>query len=353
MSNEHKQTLFGIDIFKLLASVLVVLLHTVENNSWYPNEVKYVFTRFAVPFFFITSGFFFYRGLSRTFSPKEYFIKYEMHLIKLFLIWALIIYSPFLIINYIQKYPDAEIFQLVLLLIRRVFIIGPGPYWYLIASMWAVAFLYFCNHIKKDVLIDVAIICGLLLCFGYTCLNGILSQVEFFRLLFEAIYIIFSWEFNFIMYGIPFMGIGFLIAKNGWEMKRQTAILVFFISTFLRVVEFNLPMIFQSDFWNNNSISICYIIQALTFFMLAKNSGIVIPERISISVRQLSSCIYFSHAIIMYEILNPLLSYYTNLSVYADSMIPIKMIVVLIMCCIFYITIKKANNKHLNILING
>ena len=90
--NADSKIYSGIDLFKLIAAVLVVFLHVVETNSWYPNEIKYVFTRFAVPFFFITSGFFFFKGLEKSRDIKAYFIKYEKNLINIFMIWALVIY---------------------------------------------------------------------------------------------------------------------------------------------------------------------------------------------------------------------------------------------------------------------
>ncbi len=48
----------GIDLFKLIATVLVVLLHAVETSAWYPREIKFVFTRLAVPFFLCFPVFF-------------------------------------------------------------------------------------------------------------------------------------------------------------------------------------------------------------------------------------------------------------------------------------------------------
>ena len=83
-----KKLYSGIDLFKLIASILVVLLHAIETTDFIAKEVQFVFTRFAVPFFFITSGFFFYKGLTRTKSPREYFWKYEKQLLLLFVVWV-------------------------------------------------------------------------------------------------------------------------------------------------------------------------------------------------------------------------------------------------------------------------
>ena len=231
--------------------------------------------------------------------------------------------------------------------------IGPGPYWYLVALMWSAAFLYICFVMKKERLIGFAVIFGLLLEICYSCFNGILSGYGFFKVFFKAVYYIFSWEFNFFMFGIPFMGIGFLIAKNKWEMSKTAAIITLIASTALRFAEYNLPQLLPSSFWDNNCVSVCFIFQAIAYFMLAKRIDIKISRKTSLNLRQLSSCIYFSHAIFLYEILNPLLNRFTNLPVYSGVMILPKMIIVLLMCCLLFVSVKKINNKHLNILING
>ena len=155
------------------------------------------------------------------------------------------------------------------------------------------------------------------------------------------------------MFGIPFMGMGFLIAKNKWEMSKTAAIIVLIVSTALRFAEYNLPQLMPSRFWDNNCISVCFIIQALAYFMLAKSVEIKISRKTSLILRQLSSCIYFSHAIFLYEILNPLLNRFTSLPVYSGIMILPKIIIVILMCSLLFVTVKKINNKYLNILING
>lgn len=342
----------GIDLFKLIAAVLVVLLHTIETTNWYPNEIKFVFTRLAVPFFFITSGFFFYRGLRKSSDKRTYFFKYEKNILKIFVIYALILYLPFVITSYIQNNPDAGGLKIVLLLVRRVLIIGPGPYWYLVALAWSIAFLYIC-YSKREFLLKTAIVVGLLLSLSYSCFQGFLSQFYVFRIFFKLVYFIYSWEYNFFMFGIPFAGIGFLIAKKDLNWSKAISIIILIISTVLRIIEYNIPLLIPTEFWNTNNISVAFIPQAIAFFMLAK---VVEPNwkpKISLAIRQLSSWIYFTHVIILYNILNPILNYYTNIPLYSEMMILPKLLIVLVICLCLFIIIKKINNRYLNILING
>lgn len=349
----HKKVYSGIDIFKLIASVLILLLHCVETKDYFPCGVKFVFTGFAVPFFFIASGFFFYKGLSHANDKNAYFWKYEKNIAKLYLVWALIIYLPFEIVSYIKLNPGAGPIKIVLLLIRRFFVIGAGPYWYLLALMLSAFCIYLIHRIKKDGLLYTLIVIGLVLGILYSCFRGSLGDVFPFNWFYKITYFVFSWELNFIMYGIPFMGIGFIIAKKDLTISKRTSVIIFVASTLFRLFEFNLSNIFAGDFWKENNLSFAFIVQAFAFFMLAKELQIGISKDTSLLLRQLSSFIYFLHVIILYEILNPLLTRFTDWPVYSGWFIPIKMLMVLVPCCVLFTIIKKIDNKYLNILING
>lgn len=355
MTKRKNQEIYtGIDVFKLVAAILVVLLHAIETTNDFACEVKFVFTRFAVPFFFITSGFFFCKGLERVEDKKRYFYKYEKNLIKLFSVWSLLIYGPFTISDYIRNNSSASAFKIILLLVRRIFVIGSGPYWYIVALMWSTAFLYLCYTKKREWIIKVLIIVGLILQVAYACFRGVLSNILLLEYIFDLIYTIFSWEFNFIMYGIPFMGIGFYICKRNISISKAVSAVVFIVATALRFFEYNLCKIVpHEEFWANNEISFMYIVQAIFIFLFAKEIKLKLDARRSLWIRQLSSFIYFSHAIILYNILNPLLEKYTKLPIYVPEYILPKMLVVLSICIVLFLVIKCINNKRLNALING
>lgn len=343
----------GIDVFKLIASILIILLHVTETGNYYAVEVKEVFTRFAVPFFFIASGFFFHKGLEKSIKKFEYFKKYAKNILFLFLVWALIMYSPFVIHSYIIRNPDKSVLYIILMLFRRIFIIGPGAYWYLVALLGSAIFLYLCHIKRKDILVLFGIILGFLLQFAYVCFKGYLSQISIFALLFKGIYFVFSWEFNFIMYGIPFMGLGYFISKKDVVLKPLTSTIIFIISTVLSFFEYNIPELFPHPFWNENKMFFAFIFQAISFFLLAKSLNLKIRKSTSLLIRQLSSFIYFSHSIILYNIMNRILDRFTSLPTYAPTMILPKTVVTLLVCLLLFVLIKRINNKYLNLLLNG
>ena len=350
----NKKIYSGIDIGKLIAAVLVVVLHAVETNAWVPAGVKYVFTRFAVPFFFISSGFFFYNALMQSDDTKRYFLSYEKHIVKVLIIWELIIYLPFTIKTYIDKYAGEPLFRIIVLLARRVLIIGSGPYWYLVALFWTAAFLYLCYRGKHgDTLLITAIVIGIGLEISYSCFQNALIAIPMFRILFKVIYGIWSWEDNFLMYGIPFMGAGWLLAKYGVEWTCKQAFAVFVTSTVLRLLEYNISVLIPYEFWQNNVLSLAFIPQALSFFLLTKAWQPLITKEQSLLFRQLSSTIYYTHAIFLYELIDPIMDRYTTLPTYDGSMIFPKVVVTLMLSILFFLIIKKINKPKLSILING
>ena len=349
----EKKIYNGIDLFKLIAACLVVLLHTIETTAWYPYEIKYVCTSFAVPFFFMASGYFFYFGLSKAENRKMYLINYIKHIVLLFIIWAIIIFGPFTVLSYLNIYAGESVITILAVLFRRFFVIGPGAYWYLLALMWSSLFLYFCFVKNNTNLLYVGIILGLIFEVCYSSLQGVLSQFTLFRIFFKVIYFVFSWKNNFLMYGIPFMGIGYLIAQNNLSISTQKSKAIFVISTVGAIIEYNLPIIFPSAFWNDNRLEFCFILQAIAIFMLAKDSNYQISSEKSKSIRQLSAFIYFLHVPLLNHFLNPLLKHYIGAYTYSSVMIAPKLLILLGFSFMCFLLIKKVNNKYLNILING
>lgn len=343
----------GIDVFKLISSFMVVLLHAIETTNYYAVAVREILTWFAVPFFFISSGFFLQKGLTKAENKAEYFKKYVKNLLFLFLVWAVVIYSPIVIHSYVNTNKTESALKIALLLFRRIFIIGPGPYWYLVALLCSAIFIYFCHTKTYEKLLLFVMILGFLLQIGYVSFREILSEISVFKFLFDGIYFVYSWEKNFLMYGIPFMGLGYFFAKKGTKVKPSMAVLMFLASTLLGIFEYNIPKIFPSEFWNGNKIFFAFAFQAISIFLLAKSVSFNISKKTSLFIRQLSSFIYFSHYIFLYYIMNPILRNHTNISTYSPNMILPKTVVTLLVCLLLFVLIKRINNKYLNLLLNG
>lgn len=89
----------GIDTFKLIASFAVICLHTApfeysakEYSSAFFENLEifiYLLSRMAVPYFFISSGYFFGKALAKDLSTKILFKRYIKKLFFVFLSWTI------------------------------------------------------------------------------------------------------------------------------------------------------------------------------------------------------------------------------------------------------------------------
>ncbi len=86
---------YSIDTIKFFCIVAVIVMHVRPFNGTKLDLIINPAMRFAVPVFFICSGYFFYNKYS-----KEYTIKYVVNLIKVFITW-IIIYILYDILNII------------------------------------------------------------------------------------------------------------------------------------------------------------------------------------------------------------------------------------------------------------
>ena len=64
----------GLDLLKFFMAILIVMLHSFASKDGHPLldfEISQCFTRVAVPFFFITSGFLLFRKMPLNLSEKD------------------------------------------------------------------------------------------------------------------------------------------------------------------------------------------------------------------------------------------------------------------------------------------
>ena len=119
-----------IDLLKFIFSICVIAIHSSLfkeiNTTLYISTTMGLF-RIAVPFFFITSGYFYYRKLSSNQDTKIYILK----LIKIFLIFEaieILLYTPF-------QLSSLHGFGLVTYLWSIISVGLGGAYWYLISTI--------------------------------------------------------------------------------------------------------------------------------------------------------------------------------------------------------------------------
>ena len=292
----------GIDIFKLIAAILVVFIHTNETQEFIPSLIVNAFSRFAVPFFFVASGFFMAISLERksTQTEKSSYIKsYIKRLAIIYLFWCGI-NLPSTITSYLELYSNSSIINIALIIFRRCVFAGSGVYWYILIMIEAALIIYMIDKYKKHNLLKILIIAGLLLGILYDTFFDILSNTPY-RYINNLFYTVFSWSNNFIMKGVPFMGVGYLIHIYNFKVRNLLLHIVFGLSSLLNIFFFCFKdtLFFGLKLWN-----VLCIVQAITFFMIAKQISFNATKKVTQTCRELSSVMYFVHCYFIYYVSN-------------------------------------------------
>lgn len=125
----------GIDVAKLICALMVIAIHTqpFSHHVWLDRGAG-IITRLAVPFFFVTTGFFL------DFSNTKKVMKYIVRLIVLYAIWT-IIYLPFSSIS-----------------VKKLLLTGIVEHlWYLPAAIIAVFLTWLVGTPRKSIVISGAL----------------------------------------------------------------------------------------------------------------------------------------------------------------------------------------------------
>lgn len=300
----------------------------------------------AVPFFFICSGFFFARGLQKAPDQKQYFLQYERRLIKIYLLWTLIS-LPLSIYGYWDTYADTPVL-FFFVMIRKIFFAGSfGIYWYILAVILSAACIYFFVRIKKTGLMFFLSLVLFLFGVCYDSFRPFLSNIPVFHFLFQSTYVVFSWTNNFLMCGWFYMAIGYLMQKHAIRIRTSLAVMGFVVTTLLKFAEQYAYIAEDAltgsvQLFGENQLKIFQVGQAVFFFLIAIRLKLPALEKYSLTMRQLSATIYYTHFIFLFLI---------DKNLERNGLVV--MLIELLLCIVFYVIVKKINHPRLNILING
>lgn len=196
----------SIDSVKLMFAFTVVIMHGFlldsENTGYISGLLRNGFFITAVPFFFIVSGYLFFKTIKKNHTKKWY-----IHIIKIYAIWS-IIYAYTLIP--IFNLPDASLVRKIYLVCRAE-ITGVVHLWFIPALIIASSLCFiFKEHIQRKTKITLYII-SMLWLFGVALdwyFMSINSQNTF---LYK----------NGIFYGAPMFILGFIISSNEQEITKK------------------------------------------------------------------------------------------------------------------------------------
>lgn len=276
-----KERNITLDYFKILLSILVVVIHLplLDINTSTPDLfgggflysigifISFGLTKIAVPSFFIINGYFL------DFADQKKVIRYILKMIKIYIVWTLF-YLPFMIEKAsISLYP-------VLL------VMGFYHLWYLPALIGAVICIFLLKkYLNNNVLL--LIIAVLLFGVGYY-----IQQTNPHSDLRIFIYR------NFLFMGIPFVLLGNLIKNFDFSHYKRLITPLVIISLLALFFE-STAYISKYAVMPNIYISLIVICPLLMIFILQNSKKRTV---MSDDIGQLSSAIFFIHPAILFLI---------------------------------------------------
>lgn len=264
----------GIDLVKFLCAIMVFIIHVPpfhgeisELHKSVNFGLQHCACRVAVPFYFVSSGFFLFKKMPLYKLDKEIITSYCFKILRLLGTWH------------------------VLLFIGRT-----GHLWYLGATVIAIILLSLCFHFRIRLGYVYAIACVLyvigLLGDSYFGIIAPLENIKFFSLLFKWYKFAFSTTRNGVFMGFIFVLMGATFSNRKIMLKTRTALIGFAASMLCLFAEVFLL--------KNNDIPIEYnmyiFLLPATFFLFSFATSIELKDcSIYKYLRSTGMVIYFSH----------------------------------------------------------
>lgn len=267
----------GVNIVKLIGSIMVVMIHTQPFYMTDLNYYVFCLCTMAVPYFFVISSYFYYK------NGQQW--KYIKRLLILYVVW-LIIELPIVYYRFFHN-DDTFVFNITKLL--RKFISGslfPGS-WYLMALMEGMIFIKIIQRWLNN--------WWLLFISGIFYVLCLLSSSYSFLVENVAIWVTLNKWITFgnsFFVGVIYIVIGKILSER--KLQNKNILLGFFF--ILWIIEFSL---LKSDYKNTG----CFLIlPVFTFLLVVKslNSQIQIDPIVSNIIRKSSTLIYLFHFIAVF-----------------------------------------------------
>ena len=306
-NNRNTTNYNAVDLAKFICAIMIVAIHIAPfglNDSLICTLLNYgiqqCFARIAVPFFFVASGFFLYRKSSYNEFSVGTTKKYVLKLLRLYIIWT-IIYFP-------QKIGDIinhrnGITYGILEYIRRT--IFTGSYvqlWYFPATIFAVILISLLISRKiniKAILIIATFLyaLGLLAQSWFGIITPLRNLTPQLWSLLKAVQKVIGTTRDGLFEGFLFVGIGGIIAYNGFNITRKKALIGFIISYILMLFE----VYFVTHFNILREHDMYIFLVPLAYFAFGLAINLQLPDKkIYKTLRMLSSLIFYIHLWVMW-----------------------------------------------------
>lgn len=294
-----KKNYNSIDLFKFICAILIIIIHTAPFSS-YSSLLTFGFRNIicviAVPFFFIASGFIFFKKMDNIDDPleKKQAIKRQLNrLIIMYCLWSLI-YLGFVIYKWVNA---GFQWSFVLEYVKDFFLEGSyQTIWFLPALIVATLLVYLLHKkfsYKTIFLISLPIYLFTLLGSSY---YGLAIKVPFIKSIYDAYYTVFDTIKNGVCFGLIFVSMG------GWIGSQKESKLNFKMNLLLVIVLF---VIFAAEEflvakfdWNTKGVDTTIFLVPLSYFIFKCVKDIKLPDsKVWVQLRKLSMLMFLSQRI--------------------------------------------------------
>lgn len=286
-----KKELTSVDVFKFVAALMVVALHTKPFASF--PETDYWVTalcRIAVPFFFVVSSFFYFKSN----KPIAGYLK---RLAQLYVVW-LVIESP---IVYMRFFANSSFIEglknfMIGLFLNNTFLAS----WYLMALLLGMWVVYLLSKWSPALLYVVGVLCAVLSVshsayFHLSDSEGWSTLTAFASKCFAS---------NSFIAAIPYCILGRYLALREECLLKKSGSFWFLLVAFvgLAIVELSLCKHYRlwsmsdSYFLTDSFLSLYPVALVLTVLLLAYN--LPVNKEASRMMRKMSILVYLSHPVI-------------------------------------------------------
>lgn len=289
----------SIDVFKFLAAIMVVAIHT--NPFYHYPILNFIITslcRIAVPFFFVFSSFIFFKTKDRKGKSIIDFIK---RIVILYCFWF-IVEIPIIIDRFFIQSDYCFPIKICLLfrgvLINNTFCAS----WYLTALCEGMLVVdYVSRKYGNKIIVFISIVFSLFALSG-TLINPILSSLFNLKEYNMILSILIPWNSFFV--AVPFCYIGKYLAEELPSIEKYVYKPLFLCTILLLIVEIGFGLYarkYSAVVNTDTMVSLFFLAPLVVIFLMRHN--ISIKASVASCFRKMSILIYLTHGIWKYILL--------------------------------------------------
>lgn len=309
-----KENFFAVDIAKFILAFCVISIHTYCDffNSAIANTIiSSVIVRFAVPFFFVASGYFFFRGIifengkiKKCPENRAKLFGFIKRIFLLYVIWA-VIYFVFELYTYIDA--NLPITALIKSYATSFFFKGVSrPFWYLVFMIYAIVILYLLLRFLNIKIVG-GVVAVVYIVFLYSYTYRLRIGTEFLADVLRAVmsikipFVDMRFHFYLVCAAFSFLFAGLLCVGLRDKISKRLSGILLLISIALSIAENVLMDIFlpKPENWIDASYSFFFMPVAFFGFIFLSKIKLKCNPRIFSFFRNGSTFIYCVHMLVI------------------------------------------------------